>query len=212
MDGKTYQLKLAPISPATTLPASGVIYITFSDGTTTSKIADAHDHVSNNGGEFTCGGEANLTSAKTTIISISEIRVGTVELSAPVKLTWEEDGSSISLVAANNLREKNQVTRYRRYRIDNRNEKTMSLRLLLKRKFRKLIDSTDVVYLSSLHAIKHALLGTTAEDNADLERANYHWSVCRAVLDEQLDASRGAAKPAVKFDPSGVGGYPINLM
>ena len=211
VDGKTYQLKLAPISPATTLPASGVIYITFSDGTTTSKIADAHDHVSNNGGEFTCGGEANLTSAKTTIISISEIRVGTVELSAPVKLTWEEDGSSISLVAANNLREKNQVTRYRRYRIDNRNEKTMSLRLLLKRKFRKLIDSTDVVYLSSLHAIKHALLGTTAEDNADLERANYHWSVCNTVLEEQLDAHRGAAKPMISFDPSGVGAYTSNM-
>ena len=211
VDGKTYQLKLAPISPATTLPASGVIYITFSDGTTTSKIADAHDHVSNNGGEFTCGGEANLTSAKTTIISISEIRVGTVELSAPVKLTWEEDGSSISLVAANNLREKNQVTRYRRYRIDNRNEKTMTLRLLLKRKFRKLIDSTDVVYLSSLHAIKHALLGTTAEDNADLERANYHWSVCNTVLEEQLDAHRGAAKPMISFDPSGVGAYTSNM-
>ena len=210
--GKTYQLKLAPISPATTLPASGVIYITFSDGTTTSNIADAHDHVTNNGGEFTCGGEANLTSAKTTITSISEIRVGTVELSDPVKLTWEEDGSSTSLVAANNLRQKNQATRYRRYRIDNRNGKTMSLRLLLKRKFRKLIDTTDVVYMSSLHAIKHALLGSIAEENADVERANYHWAVCRAVLDEQLDAHRGAAKPAIRFDPSGVGSYTPNLM
>ena len=56
------------------------------------------------------------------------------------------------------------------------------------------------------------MLGSIAEESADVERANYHWSVCRAVLDEQLDASRGAAKPAVKFDPSGVGGYPINLM
>ena len=118
----------------------------------------------------------------------------------------------MTLVAATSLRQANQVTRYRRYRIDNRNEKTMSLRLLLKRKFRTLLDSTDVVYLSSLHAIKHAMLGSIAEESADVERANYHWSVCRAVLDEQLDASRGAAKPAVKFDPSGVGGYPINLM
>jgi len=210
--GKTYQLKLAPISPATILPASGVIYITFSDGTTTSKIADAHDHVSNNGGEFTCGGEANLTSAKTTITSISEIRVGTVELSAPVKLTWEETGSSTSLVAANNLRQKNQVTRYRRYRISNDNSDTMQIRALLKRKFEKLIDTTDVVYVSSLDTIKHAMLGSTAEENADLERANYHWSVCRALLEEQLDATRGAAKPAVHFAPAGIGGSVPNVM
>ncbi len=210
--GKTYQLKLAPISPATILPASGVIYITFSDGTTTSKIADAHDHVSNNGGEFTCGGEANLTSAKTTITSISEIRVGTVELSAPVKLTWEEDGSSTSLVAADNLRQKNQVTRYRRYRISNDNSDTMQIRALLKRKFEKLIDTTDVVYVSSLDTIKHAMLGSTAEENADLERANYHWSVCRALLEEQLDATRGAAKPAVHFAPAGIGGSVPNVM
>jgi len=212
VSGKTYQLKLAPISPATILPASGVIYITFSDGTTTSKIADAHDHVSNNGGEFTCGGEANLTSAKTTITSISEIRVGTVELSAPVKLTWEEDGSSTSLVAADNLRQKNQVTRYRRYRISNDNSDTMQIRALLKRKFEKLIDTTDVVYVSSLDTIKHAMLGSTAEENADLERANYHWSVCRALLEEQLDATRGAAKPAVHFAPAGIGGSVPNVM
>jgi len=210
--GKTYQLKLAPISPATILPASGVIYITFSDGTTTSNISEAHDHVSNNGGEFTCGGEANLTSAKTTITSISEIRVGTVELSAPVKLTWEETGSSTSLVAANNLRQKNQVTRYRRYRISNDNSDTMQIRALLKRKFEKLIDTTDVVYVSSLDTIKHAMLGSTAEENADLERANYHWSVCRALLEEQLDATRGAAKPAVHFAPAGIGGSVPNVM
>ena len=88
----------------------------------------------------------------------------------------------------------------------------MSLRLLLKRKFRKLIDSTDVVYVSSLNAIKHALLGNIAEDNADLERANYHWGICRAILDEQLDAHRGAAKPMISFDPSGVGAYTSNMM
>ena len=88
----------------------------------------------------------------------------------------------------------------------------MALRLLLKRKFKQLLSSTDVVFVSSLSAIKHALLGTTAEDNADLERANYHWGVCRAILDEQLDAHRGAAKPVVRFDPSGVGAFTSNMM
>ena len=35
---KTYSLRLAPINPSTNLPASGIIYVTFSDGTNTSKI------------------------------------------------------------------------------------------------------------------------------------------------------------------------------
>ena len=218
VDGKTYKLKMVPISPKAALPSSGVIYVTYSNGTATSDLTENEDSGSEDrGGKFTCSGGATLQTTVSDITSISEIRVdnNTTDLTDPVQLLWleypEPAGGEVTLVAANNLREKNQVTRYRRYRIDNRNEKTMSLRLLLKRKFRKLIDSTDVVYLSSLHAIKHALLGTTAEDNADLERANYHWSVCNTVLEEQLDAHRGAAKPMISFDPSGVGAYTSNM-
>ncbi len=208
--GKTYSLKLQPISPATTIPASGKVHVTFSDGTGIS--SPTADHTVSMGGQFTCGGQASLTTTTTSITSISEIRVGVTELSAPVKLTWEEEGSSTSLVAANDLQQANQVTRYRRYRIDNRDDKTVTLRLLLKRKFQKLLRSTDVVYVSSLNAIKHAMLGNIAEDNADVERANYHWAVCRSLLDEQLDAHRGAAKPAVNFSPAGAGGSTINIM
>ncbi|MBO00812.1 MAG: hypothetical protein CL438_09165 [Acidimicrobiaceae bacterium] len=214
VDGKTYSLRLAPINPATALPSSGIIYVTFSDGTNTSKLGTNED--SADGGKFTCDGSAALNTASVTsdITSISEIRVSTTELSDPVQLLWVETGSSpeVTLVAANDLQQANQVTRYRRYRIDNRNEKTMSIRLLLKRKFQTLLSSTDVVYVSSLSAIKHAMLGNTAEDNADLERANYHWGICRAILDEELDAHRGAAKPRINFDPSGVGAYTNNMM
>lgn len=103
------------------------------------------------------------------------------------------------------------VSRFRRYRVDVNNQKA-SLRLLLKRKFVTLVDENDVIHVSSLSAIKHAMLGNIAEENADLERANYHWSVCRGVLDEQLDAHRGAAKPAVRFDPTGSGGTLLNIM
>ena len=214
VDGKTYSLRLAPINPATALPSSGIIYVTFSDGTNTSKLGTNED--SADGGKFTCDGSAALNTVSVTsdITSISEIRVSTTELSDPVQLLWVETGSSpeVTLVAANDLQQANQVTRYRRYRIDNRNEKTMSIRLLLKRKFQTLLSSTDVVYVSSLSAIKHAMLGNTAEDNADLERANYHWGICRAILDEELDAHRGAAKPRINFDPSGVGAYTNNMM
>tara|TARA_R110002020_G_scaffold220074_1_gene427918 strand:+ start:3043 stop:4062 length:1020 start_codon:yes stop_codon:yes gene_type:complete len=214
VDGKTYSLRLKPISPEANLPASGTVHVTFSDGTTISDPTSATSGAG--GGQFTCGGTSYLNNSDTDITSISEIRVGTTELSAPVKLLWveypEPAGGEVTLVAADNLQQANQVTRYRRYRVSNNESKAMSLRLLLKRKFRQLLSSTDVVYVSSLSAIKHAMLGNTAEDNADLERANYHWGVCRSILDEQLDAHRGAAKPLVKFDPSGVGDYTANMM
>jgi len=209
---KTYSLRLQAVRSGAGLPSGGTVHVTFSDGTNTSLPNSAT--TSGDGGQFTCGGEAQLATAVSDITSISEIRVGTTELTDLVKLLWVETSSSpeVTLVAANNLRQKNQVTRYRRYRIDNRNGKTMSLRLLLKRKFRKLIDTTDVVYLSSINAIKHAMLGNTAEENADLERANFHWAVCQTLLEEQLDAHRGAAKPTITFDPSGVGAYTSNMM
>lgn len=216
VDGKTYSLRLAPISPATTLPASGTVHVTFSNGTDVSKVATEITNVQ--GGQFTCGGEGDpwLTTHATDndITSISEIRVGATDLSAPVQLLWVETGypPEVTLVAANDLQQANQVTRYRRYRVDNRNSKAMSIRLLLKRKFQKLLSSTDVVYISSLNAIKHALLGSIAEENADVERSNYHWSVCRALLDEQLDAHRGAAKPVFRVSPAGAAGNTINIM
>jgi len=219
VDGKTYKLKMVPISPDGNLPASGIIYVTYSNGTATSDLTEDEDAgAEDRGGKFTCRVTPFLQTTTADITSISEIRVddNTTDLTAPVQLLWveypEPAGGEVTRVAANNLQQKNQVTRYRRYRIDNRNGKTMSLRLLLKRKFRQLLSSTDVVYMSSLHAIKHALLGSIAEENADVERANYHWAVCRAVLDEQLDAHRGAARPTIKFDPSGVGSYTPNLM
>ena len=130
--------------------------------------------------------------------------------------TWVATGDSkvihYPVLKLATVREPNQVARYRRFRFANSSNQKATIRLLLKRKFKKLLDSTDIVYPSSLNAIKHAMLGNIAEDNADLERANYHWGICRIILDEQLDAHRGAAKPSVTFDPDGVGGYTMNMM
>jgi hypothetical protein len=45
--------------------------------------------------------------------------------------------------------------------------------------------------------VKHALLGKLSEDNADIQRATYHWGVCESF--------RGAAKPTLHIAPGGVG-------
>ena len=97
------------------------------------------------------------------------------------------------------VQEANKVNAYRRYRMGNDSSNTVkkTMRLLLKRSFKPLINSYDVVRPSNLNALKHGLLGSVAEDNADLERATYHWQVCRQLLEEEHAAYRGAAKPAV---------------
>ena len=112
------------------------------------------------------------------------------------------------------VQEANKVNSFRRYRLGNNisNAETKTVRVLVKRKFKNLINSFDIVRPSNLNAIKHGLLGTVAEDNADLERANYHWNVCKQLLEEELDAYRGSAKPAINFDPTGSGSRIPNVL
>ena len=62
------------------------------------------------------------------------------------------------------------------------------------------------------NAIKHGFLGCVAEDNADIERASYHWAICKQLLEEELDAYRGGAKPTLQFDPSGSGSRVPNIL
>jgi len=95
------------------------------------------------------------------------------------------------------------VARYRRFRFHNSDSSTKNVKLLLKRAWQPVLTQDDIMHLGNLNAIKHGLLGMLAEDNADLERAQYHWTICRQLLDEELDAARGAAKPKLTVKPAG---------
>ena len=209
ISGRTYKLRVQPATGIGTqaLPLAGTVHVKYSDGT---NFSDPDEPTSGaDGGKFELAGSPIVTS-DTDITSISEIRVGETKLSLPVKILFEDTASGAHLTAADDLQFPNEVTRYRRYRISNDGDDTISIRCLLKRKFKPFVAQSDVVFLSSLPAIKHALLGNIAEDNADLERANYHWGVCQKLLDQQLDASRGAAKPAVFFAADR--GSSVNMM
>jgi hypothetical protein len=67
------------------------------------------------------------------------------------------------------------------------------------------------VYLSNFNALKHGLLARLSEDTADIERAEYHWLTCAKLLDEELDAFRGSARPALMLDVWG-GNRPLNML
>lgn len=95
------------------------------------------------------------------------------------------------------------VARYRRFRFENQSATEKRIRLLLKRAWQPVLSQTDYIHLGNLNAIKHGLLGMTAEDNADLDRAQYHWTICRQILEEEMDAARGSIKPKITLNPSG---------
>ena len=96
------------------------------------------------------------------------------------------------------------TTRYRRYRVPSATD-TTTVHVLVKRAFEPLVNDDDMIYISNLAAIKHGLLALIAEDNADLERASYHWTEAQKNMELEMESARGSAIPSIQFDMSGVG-------
>jgi hypothetical protein len=150
-------------------------------------------------------GTTTLTIAfPTPVVFIDEI-VGS-DLPFEIKLLL--DNADFESVAAEVLRGYD-VVRYRRFRVGGARESTY-VHVAVKLAWTTVAASTDVVYLGNLSAWKHALLGKMAEDNADIERAEYHWNVCRKLLDDEVAAARGAAIPKISIDFNSNAGYPIH--
>ena len=93
----------------------------------------------------------------------------------------------------------------RRYRISPVDSDTKAT-LLMKRKFVDVAIDAHLVFIpNDSSIIKHGLLGKLAEDNADIQRAEYHWGVCKRQIDSDLDSYRGGARPKLHIAPEGVG-------
>ena len=78
--------------------------------------------------------------------------------------------------------------------------------MLLKRRWVNVDSGSDLAHVPSNAILKHALLGKLSEDNADAQRAMYHWGVVKELLETDTDSYRGAAKPTLQIAPNGVGG------
>ena len=133
-------------------------------------------------------------------VTVEEISFDNVPSLMAVKSIDNDDNTDVTTLAEI---KGDGVARYRRFRFSNSSGTTQNVKLLLKRAWEPVLTQDDIMYLGNLNAIKHGLLGMLAEDNADLERAQYHWTICRQLLDEELDATRGAAKPKVTLKPTG---------
>ncbi len=101
------------------------------------------------------------------------------------------------------------VLRLRRFRVGNSDSETR-VHLLVKRAAPSELTEDTIIHLGNIAALKHALLAQTAEDNADLNRATYHWQEVERILDRELDAFRGSARPKLSVNPFGANG-PFNL-
>lgn len=97
------------------------------------------------------------------------------------------------------------VTRYRRFRLNRSTNGLTTVHVLCKRAFQPIRNDSDIVYVSNIGALKHGLLGRLMEDNADIERSEYHWNKCMQLMEEEAATSRGAALPRLNVDPYGTG-------
>ena len=96
------------------------------------------------------------------------------------------------------------VSRYRRFRVGNTNSDSTA-HMLLKRRWVDCDSNADLVHVPSNAIVKHGLLGKLAEDNADIQRASYHWGLVAQLLENDTDSYRGSTKPALQIAPNGVG-------
>lgn len=198
-----YEIEIRPVDPNSVLPDEGSITLLYSRDTDADGVKDT-DVVA----EFVLDGSADMTSAHADIRYIESILHDDVPAEVDVVAVNQDDSSEYVLARVRG----DGVARYRHYRFSNPNAETIDIKMLLKRAWIPVIDDTDVIYLGNLSALKHGLLGMLAEDNADLERAQYHWTICRQLLDEELDMARSAAKPKLFIDPSGTGSLIHNML
>ena len=210
---KQYKLYARPLKEGATVPDCGRVIVSYlnPDGELGAEIFQLDESVAMVGANSDATRITSIVFESVPfdvkIVAVDTDDVGTVDFAADS----EDWSSGVILTLARG--EGNQVARYRRLRLSNPRNVAKSVRLLMKRNFTPLQSVQDIVHLGNLNAIKHGLLGFIAEDNADVERANYHWGVCRLLLEEEMDAHRGSARPTVKFQPAGAGAMSVpNLM
>lgn len=150
------------------------------------------------------GATTQTVTFATPIVFFDEIRGVDLPFTVHVRTDVADELTNIAEI----LRGSDTV-RYRRFKVSGARDETY-VHVLVKRGWLTVKESSDTVWLGNISAWKHALLGKLAEDNADVERANYHWQVSRQMLDDEKDTSRGAAMPKLDLDLVSGSGYAIH--
>lgn len=153
----------------------------------------------------TIAGTTTLTLVFSTAINFIDEIVGT---NLPFTIALRTTAGTANTTVAEVLRGYD-VVRYRRFRVGGARDGTF-VHVFVKLGWQTLAAMTDVVRLGNIAAWKHGLLGKLAEDNADVERASYHWGACRQLLEDEVGSARGGAIPKINIDLSGGSAYPVH--
>jgi len=159
------------------------------------------------------GATLPLGDGHTDITEILSVRWTNVEADHPLRVQGIYQGTAGGSISADSTKDliltdintSNGVARYRRFRVGNVDSDSVA-HMLLKRRWVDCDSNSDLVHIPSNAILKHALLGKLSEDNADAQRAVYHWGVVKELLEADTDSYRGAAKPTLHIAPNGVGG------
>tara|TARA_R100000655_G_scaffold109791_1_gene165485 strand:- start:9619 stop:10662 length:1044 start_codon:yes stop_codon:yes gene_type:complete len=159
------------------------------------------------------GATLPLGDGHTDITEILSVRWTNVEADHPLRVQGIYQGTAGGSISADSTKDliltdintSNGVARYRRFRVGNVDSDSVA-HMLLKRRWVDCDSNSDLVHIPSNAILKHALLGKLSEDNADAQRAVYHWGVVKELLEADTDSYRGAAKPTLHIAPNGIGG------
>jgi hypothetical protein len=159
-------------------------------------------------GEITGPSEAAVTFPSDTFQRVTSISYSNIPFPIDMRVSIDDGVTYFTLAT---LSPGSGVVQLRRFKVtDARTDSVVTL--LVKRKAPYLTDGDGIVHLGNINAIKHALLGRIAEDNADVQRASYHWGICKQMLEDELDAARGSARPMIQLSGFGEGAsHPYNI-
>jgi len=201
-----YSVMVDGVAPNYVLPTSGSITVVYGQQSSTTEFGETAVSTATINLDGTLGGQIGSDS---NAVSIKSISFADVAQDVRVYALHQNNDPATSTTLA--VVKGDGVARYRRFRFSNSSAAVKNVKLLLKRAWQPVLTQDDIMHLGNLNAIKHGLLGMLAEDNADLERAQYHWNISRQLLEEELGATRGAAKPKLKINPSGTSFYIPNI-
>ena len=195
-----YQIQLKSISPETHLPNGGTINVAVRYSTAALPDGYLKETMVMNTGSAT-----TKNSTVTTVNKIHQIAYNNIPAESGIQIiAVHQAPSPLANVVLGELPAGSGVLRYRRFRVGGTSSSS-SAHMLLKRRWVDAVDSSETIHVPDRSILKHALLGKLSEDNADIQRAQYHWGICKQLLEPDMDSYRGSTRPKVHIAPEGAG-------
>lgn len=196
IQGATTYDDITPVTSlaVTTRAGAAVPYATLADAGAVISIV-GYDADSNEvAGTLTDGSPEATIEFSPGINCLKEIVATDVPFALQLRTDVADEDTIVTEIAAGT-----DVTHYRRFRIGGYRDDTF-VHVLGKRAWTDLLLPTDIVWLGNTAAWKHALLTKVAEDTGDAEKAEYHWGKVKSILNDELAAHQGSARPVPTLD------------